>query len=89
MSSTGAFCFQRLALLAIFVSTFVFSLTWQFNQFTMLLQALGLFALDSLDMLPALKVSAAGRWALLPRKERDMRVTSEARAACSSRECGV
>ncbi|XP_035869197.1 probable C-mannosyltransferase DPY19L3 isoform X3 [Phyllostomus discolor] len=46
---------ERLALLAIFVSTFVFSLTWQFNQFTMLLQALGLFALDSLDMLPALK----------------------------------
>ncbi|XP_035869196.1 probable C-mannosyltransferase DPY19L3 isoform X2 [Phyllostomus discolor] len=48
---------ERLALLAIFVSTFVFSLTWQFNQFTMLLQALGLFALDSLDMLPALKVT--------------------------------
>ncbi|XP_053528186.1 probable C-mannosyltransferase DPY19L3 isoform X2 [Artibeus jamaicensis] len=46
---------ERLALVTIFVSTFVFSLTWQFNQFTMLLQALGLFALDSLDMLPALK----------------------------------
>lgn len=40
------------------MSTFVFSLTWQFNQFTMLVQALGLFALDSLDMLPAAKVSA-------------------------------
>ncbi|XP_071076221.1 protein C-mannosyl-transferase DPY19L3 isoform X2 [Desmodus rotundus] len=48
---------ERLALLAIFVSTFVFSLMWQFNQFTMLLQALGLFALDSLDMLPALKAT--------------------------------
>ncbi|XP_036922324.1 probable C-mannosyltransferase DPY19L3 isoform X3 [Sturnira hondurensis] len=46
---------ERLALLAVFVSTFVFSLTWQFSQFAMLLQALGLFALDTLDMLPALK----------------------------------
>lgn len=52
---------QRLALLAIFLSTFVFSLMWQFNQFMMLVQALGLFALDALDMLPALKVSAEGR----------------------------
>ena len=50
---------QRLTLLAIFVSTFLFSLTWQFNQFMMLLQALVLFILDSLDMLPAVKVSAA------------------------------
>lgn len=48
---------QRLALLAIFVSTFLFSLTWQFNQFVVLLQALVLFTLDSLDLLPALKVS--------------------------------
>ncbi|XP_016067759.1 PREDICTED: probable C-mannosyltransferase DPY19L3 isoform X2 [Miniopterus natalensis] len=48
---------ERLTLLAIFISTFVFSLTWQFNQFTMLVQALGLFALDSLDMLPALKAT--------------------------------
>ncbi|OBS76994.1 hypothetical protein A6R68_16555, partial [Neotoma lepida] len=31
------------------------SLTWQFNQFMMLLQALVLFILDSLDMLPAVK----------------------------------
>jgi hypothetical protein len=50
---------QRLTLLAIFVSTFLFSLTWQFNQFMMLLQALVLFILDSLDMLPAMKVSTA------------------------------
>lgn len=73
--SHGGPCPQRLALLAVFVSTFIFSLTWQFNQFAMLLQALGLFALDSLDMLPALKVSTAGRWALLPRKERGMWVS--------------
>ncbi|KAK1330599.1 hypothetical protein QTO34_010795 [Cnephaeus nilssonii] len=48
---------ERLTLLTIFMSTFVFSLTWQFNQFTMLVQALGLFALDSLDMLPAAKAT--------------------------------
>ncbi|GAB1291947.1 Probable C-mannosyltransferase DPY19L3 [Apodemus speciosus] len=32
-------------------------LTWQFNQFMMLLQALVLFILDSLDMLPAVKAT--------------------------------
>uniref|UniRef100_A0A8D1P023 Dpy-19 like C-mannosyltransferase 3 n=1 Tax=Sus scrofa TaxID=9823 RepID=A0A8D1P023_PIG len=48
---------QRLTLLAIFTSTFLFSLTWQFNQFMMLMQALVLFTLDSLDMLPAVKVT--------------------------------
>ncbi|EDL03008.1 dpy-19-like 3 (C. elegans), isoform CRA_b [Mus musculus] len=48
---------ERLTLLAIFVSTFLFSLTWQFNQFMMLLQALVLFILDSLDMLPAMKAT--------------------------------
>ncbi|XP_022380799.1 probable C-mannosyltransferase DPY19L3 isoform X2 [Enhydra lutris kenyoni] len=46
---------ERLTLLAIFISTFLFSLTWQFNQFMMLMQALVLFTLDSLDMLPAVK----------------------------------
>ncbi|XP_006923483.1 probable C-mannosyltransferase DPY19L3 isoform X2 [Pteropus alecto] len=46
---------ERLTLLAIFVSTFLFSLAWQFNQFVMLVQALVLFSLDSLDMLPASK----------------------------------
>lgn len=54
---TKAFFLQRLTLLAIFISTFLFSLTWQFNQFMMLMQALVLFILDSLDMLPAVKVS--------------------------------
>ncbi|KAL0610268.1 hypothetical protein AAY473_020033, partial [Plecturocebus cupreus] len=34
------------------------SLTWQFNQFMMLLQALVLFTLDSLDMLPAVKMES-------------------------------
>lgn len=48
---------ERLTLLAIFVSTFLFSLTWQFNQFMMLMQALVLFILDSLDMLPAVKAT--------------------------------
>lgn len=51
---------QRLALLAVFLSTFVFSLMWQFNQFAMLAQALGLFVLDALGMLPTLKVSTKG-----------------------------
>ncbi|XP_055450910.1 probable C-mannosyltransferase DPY19L3 [Psammomys obesus] len=48
---------ERLTLFAIFVSTFLFSLTWQFNQFMLLLQALVLFILDSLDMLPAVKAT--------------------------------
>ncbi|XP_017206128.1 protein C-mannosyl-transferase DPY19L3 isoform X2 [Oryctolagus cuniculus] len=48
---------ERRTLLAIFISTFLFSLTWQFNQFMMLMQALVLFILDSLDMLPAVKAT--------------------------------
>ncbi|KAM4825279.1 protein C-mannosyl-transferase DPY19L3 [Thomomys bottae] len=48
---------ERLTLLVVFISTFLFSLTWQFNQFMMLMQALVLFTLDSLDMLPAVKVT--------------------------------
>uniref|UniRef100_A0A7M4E862 Dpy-19 like C-mannosyltransferase 3 n=1 Tax=Crocodylus porosus TaxID=8502 RepID=A0A7M4E862_CROPO len=46
---------ERLTLLVVFLSTFLFSLTWQFNQFMMLIQALVLFILDSLDMLPTAK----------------------------------
>ncbi|XP_006867367.1 PREDICTED: probable C-mannosyltransferase DPY19L3-like [Chrysochloris asiatica] len=49
--------YERLILLAIFLSTLLFSLTWQFNQFMMLMQALVLFILDSLDMVPAMKVT--------------------------------
>ncbi|XP_065589262.1 protein C-mannosyl-transferase DPY19L3 [Cyrtonyx montezumae] len=48
---------ERLTLLAVFVATFLFSLTWQFNQFMMLIQALALFILDCFDMLPTAKVT--------------------------------
>uniref|UniRef100_A0A8C8R753 Dpy-19 like C-mannosyltransferase 3 n=1 Tax=Pelusios castaneus TaxID=367368 RepID=A0A8C8R753_9SAUR len=48
---------EKLTLLAVFLSTFLFSLTWQFNQFMMLIQALVLFILDCLDMLPTTKVT--------------------------------
>uniref|UniRef100_A0A8C0VHE6 Dpy-19 like C-mannosyltransferase 3 n=2 Tax=Cyanistes caeruleus TaxID=156563 RepID=A0A8C0VHE6_CYACU len=43
--------------MAVFIATFLFSLTWQFNQFMMLIQALALFVLDCLDMLPTAKVT--------------------------------
>nr|XP_013796556.1 PREDICTED: probable C-mannosyltransferase DPY19L3 isoform X1 [Apteryx mantelli mantelli] len=48
---------ERLTLLAVFIATFLFSLTWQFNQFMMLIQALVLFILDCFDMLPTAKVT--------------------------------
>uniref|UniRef100_A0A8C0FP72 Dpy-19 like C-mannosyltransferase 3 n=1 Tax=Bubo bubo TaxID=30461 RepID=A0A8C0FP72_BUBBB len=48
---------ERLTLMAVFISTFLFSLTWQFNQFMMLIQALALFILDCFDMLPTAKVT--------------------------------
>uniref|UniRef100_A0A8C5KFA5 Dpy-19 like C-mannosyltransferase 3 n=1 Tax=Jaculus jaculus TaxID=51337 RepID=A0A8C5KFA5_JACJA len=48
---------ERLTLLAVFTSTLLFSLAWQFNQFMMLVQALVLFILDSVDMLPAVKAA--------------------------------
>ncbi|NXC21471.1 D19L3 mannosyltransferase, partial [Corythaeola cristata] len=47
---------QQLTLTAVFIATFLFSLTWQFNQFMMLIQALALFILDCFDMLPTAKV---------------------------------
>ncbi|XP_054696391.1 probable C-mannosyltransferase DPY19L3 isoform X1 [Grus americana] len=47
---------ERLTLIAVFIATFLFSLTWQFNQFMMLIQALALFILDCFDMLPTAKV---------------------------------
>ncbi|KAM9624387.1 protein C-mannosyl-transferase DPY19L3 isoform 3-T9 [Morphnus guianensis] len=46
---------ERLTLMAVFIATFLFSLTWQFNQFMMLIQALALFILDCFDMLPTAK----------------------------------
>ncbi|KAE8608977.1 hypothetical protein XENTR_v10011679 [Xenopus tropicalis] len=48
---------ERMALSVVFISTFIFSITWQFNQFVLLLQALVLFALDCSDMIPAIKVA--------------------------------
>ncbi|XP_063804773.1 probable C-mannosyltransferase DPY19L3, partial [Pseudophryne corroboree] len=47
---------ERLSLLVVFIATFIFSLTWQFNQFILLLQGLVLFALDCLDLVPLNKV---------------------------------
>nr|XP_056718346.1 probable C-mannosyltransferase DPY19L3 [Euleptes europaea] len=48
---------EKLTCLAVFISTFLFSLAWQFNQFMLLIQALVLFTLDSLDFLPRGKVT--------------------------------
>ncbi|RXN00107.1 putative C-mannosyltransferase DPY19L3 [Acipenser ruthenus] len=48
---------QKLALSLIFLSTLTFSLTWQFNQFILLMQALALFALDCLDLVSTGKVT--------------------------------
>uniref|UniRef100_A0A8C6XLB6 Dpy-19 like C-mannosyltransferase 3 n=1 Tax=Naja naja TaxID=35670 RepID=A0A8C6XLB6_NAJNA len=47
---------ERLTLLAVFIATFLLSLTWQFNQFILLIQAMALFTLDCLDMIPEGKV---------------------------------
>ncbi|KAG8562657.1 hypothetical protein GDO81_015757 [Engystomops pustulosus] len=47
---------MRLSLLVVFISTFTFSLTWQFNQFVLLIQGLAFFALDCLDLIPGNKV---------------------------------
>ncbi|NXE05937.1 D19L3 mannosyltransferase, partial [Lophotis ruficrista] len=47
---------EKLTLMTVFIATFLFSLTWQFNQFMMLIQALALFILDCFDMLPTAKV---------------------------------
>ncbi|XP_039619103.1 probable C-mannosyltransferase DPY19L3 [Polypterus senegalus] len=48
---------QILALSVIFISTFIFSLTWQFNQFILLMQALALFTLDSIGLISSTKVT--------------------------------
>ncbi|NXY46160.1 D19L3 mannosyltransferase, partial [Ceuthmochares aereus] len=48
---------ERLTLVTVFIATFLFSVTWQFNQFMMLIQALALFILDCFDMLPTAKVT--------------------------------
>ncbi|MEE6500543.1 hypothetical protein FKM82_003826 [Ascaphus truei] len=48
---------EKLTLLVVFISTFIFSLTWQFNQFVLLIQAIVLFILDCADLVPAPKVT--------------------------------
>ncbi|XP_063169291.1 probable C-mannosyltransferase DPY19L3 isoform X3 [Candoia aspera] len=47
---------ERLTLLAVFIATFLLSVTWQFNQFILLIQAMALFTLDCLDVIPEGKV---------------------------------
>uniref|UniRef100_A0A8C1J2J2 Dpy-19 like C-mannosyltransferase 3 n=1 Tax=Cyprinus carpio TaxID=7962 RepID=A0A8C1J2J2_CYPCA len=47
---------QRVVLWLVFVSTFCFFLTWQFNQFVLLVQALIIFTLDCLDFFTAEQV---------------------------------
>ncbi|XP_056098543.1 probable C-mannosyltransferase DPY19L3 isoform X1 [Rhinichthys klamathensis goyatoka] len=47
---------QRVVLWLVFVSTFCFCLTWQFNQFVLLVQALIIFTLDCLDFFTAKQV---------------------------------
>ncbi|XP_043100093.1 probable C-mannosyltransferase DPY19L3 isoform X2 [Puntigrus tetrazona] len=47
---------QRVVLWLVFVSTFCFCLTWQFNQFVLLVQALIIFTMDCLDFLTAEQV---------------------------------
>ncbi|XP_059848967.1 probable C-mannosyltransferase DPY19L3 isoform X2 [Hypanus sabinus] len=49
---------QRLSLTLIMASTFLFCVTWQFNQFILLIQAVALFSLDCLDMVPTSKVTS-------------------------------
>ncbi|KAM4722999.1 protein C-mannosyl-transferase DPY19L3 [Rhinophrynus dorsalis] len=48
---------ERIAYLVVFISTFIFSITWQFNQFVLLIQAFVLFSLDCVDMISATKVT--------------------------------
>ncbi|XP_076854411.1 protein C-mannosyl-transferase DPY19L3 isoform X2 [Brachyhypopomus gauderio] len=49
---------QTVLLWLVFVSTLCFGLTWQFNQFILLVQALLVFTLDSLDFLSSEQVMA-------------------------------
>ncbi|KAJ8272102.1 hypothetical protein COCON_G00109610 [Conger conger] len=43
---------QKVVLWLVFLSSLCFCLTWQFNQFILLVQALIVFGLDSLDLVP-------------------------------------
>uniref|UniRef100_A0A8C9WTP6 Dpy-19 like C-mannosyltransferase 3 n=1 Tax=Scleropages formosus TaxID=113540 RepID=A0A8C9WTP6_SCLFO len=44
---------QKVALWQVFLATLCFCLTWQFNQFIILIQALVVFSLDCLNFIPA------------------------------------
>ncbi|XP_038662492.1 probable C-mannosyltransferase DPY19L3 isoform X1 [Scyliorhinus canicula] len=50
--------FQCWPFTLIMISTFLFCVTWQFNQFILLIQALVLFSLDCFDMVPPSKVAS-------------------------------
>jgi hypothetical protein len=44
----------------VFVTSVCFCLTWQFNQFILLVQALVLFSMDALDLISARQVRQYG-----------------------------
>uniref|UniRef100_A0A667X736 Dpy-19 like C-mannosyltransferase 3 n=1 Tax=Myripristis murdjan TaxID=586833 RepID=A0A667X736_9TELE len=48
---------QKVMVWLMFVTTFCFCLTWQFNQFILLVQALIIYSLDSVDVLTASQVT--------------------------------
>jgi len=48
--------FQRLCLLGIAISTFFFTLVWQFAQFILLLESMAFFGTYSLGFIPKYKV---------------------------------
>ncbi|XP_054626389.1 probable C-mannosyltransferase DPY19L3 isoform X2 [Dunckerocampus dactyliophorus] len=49
---------QKVMVWLMYVSTFCFSLTWQFNQFILLVQALIVYTLDCVDLLTTTQVSS-------------------------------
>lgn len=55
-------CFlpQKVMVWLMYVTTFCFCLTWQFNQFILLVQALIIYTLDCLDILTTTQVWLQG-----------------------------
>ena len=51
---------QRVMVWLVFVTSVCFCLTWQFNQFILLVQALVLFSMDALDLISARQVRQYG-----------------------------
>ncbi|KAJ8339878.1 hypothetical protein SKAU_G00345110 [Synaphobranchus kaupii] len=49
---------QKVVLWLVFLSSLCFCLTWQFNQFILLVQALIIFGLDSLDLISPVQVTS-------------------------------